>query len=88
MTYTAHATMASGTARQVIVEAPDAVEARRRMFALHRAIKSLVAPKPLIAAAVMAALTACGGGGEDDTAAADLDATVQPVSCAASKVCA
>jgi hypothetical protein len=37
--------MRNGTARQVQVSAADAVDARRRMFALSRAIASITAPK-------------------------------------------
>lgn len=44
-TYTAHATMRNGLARRVEVEAHDDIEARRRMFALSRAIASITAPK-------------------------------------------
>lgn len=44
-TYTAHATMRDGTARHVVVTAADQVEARRRMFALSRAIASLTTPR-------------------------------------------
>jgi hypothetical protein len=43
-TFTAHATMRNGVARQVQVTAQDQVEARRRMFALFRPA-SITAPK-------------------------------------------
>ena len=46
-TYQAYATMRNGVARQVEVTAADAVEARRRMFALNRAIASLTMPQVL-----------------------------------------
>jgi hypothetical protein len=43
-TYTAHATMRNGMARQVRVTAQDQVEARRRIFQLWRPA-SITAPK-------------------------------------------
>lgn len=43
-TYTAHATMRNGTARQVVVKACDAIEARRQFFKLFRPA-SITAPK-------------------------------------------
>lgn len=46
--YEAHATMRDGTARPVKVNAADAVEARRRMFALLRAV-SITAPREVVA---------------------------------------
>lgn len=44
-TYSAYATMRNGVARQVQVQAADAIEARRRMFALDRSIASLTMPR-------------------------------------------
>lgn len=44
-TYTAHATMRNGIARQVVVLASSDIEARRRFFELSRAIASITAPK-------------------------------------------
>ena len=44
-TYTAHATMRSGIAQQVRVTATDAIDARRQMFRMNRAIASLTQPR-------------------------------------------
>ena len=43
--YTAHATMRNGHGMRLEVTAEDAVDARRRMFALNRAIASLTMPR-------------------------------------------